>query len=265
MMHRRLVALLLVAVPAFALDEYQPAEEGVIAVDLRNAFDWGLGEYDPEGSLREPEGSPFVWSPGVQVRLGLPNLTEISLELPLAVLNKDALGADEGDWGFEQSRLGFKLGIEDWPVAVVGAVDFPLGHTAIIGDEPRWRFLVGGIAHWERKKFVIDGSVTWTVTPANEDGIRRGDVWEVLARPQYKFNSVLTPYLGGIATVTTAGKVNEVRDGQMSRLFTLQPGTFIGLNEEFIAEVQAPVTVAGDWPEAASAGIYVGLTYLMGP
>lgn len=265
MMHRRLVVLLLAAVPTFALDEYQPAEEGVIAVDLQNSLDWGIGDYDPEGTLREPFGSPLAWRPGVQVRLGLPNLTEISLELPLAVLNKDALGAKEGDWGFDQSRLGFKLGIEDWPVAVVGAVDFPMGHSVIVGDEPRWRFLAGGIAHWERKKFLIDGSVTWTVTPANEDGIRPGDVWEIVARPQYKLNPMFTPYLGGFAAVTTAGKINEVREGQMSRLITLQPGVFVTLDEEWRVELQAPLTVAGDWPESGTAGIYLGITYTMAP
>lgn len=265
MIHRRLAALLLVALPAFALDEFQPAEEGVIAVDLQNGLDWGIGDFDPDGALQEPFGSPLTWSPGVQVRLGLPNLTEISLEVPLAVLNKDALGAKEGDWGFDQSRLGFKLGIEDWPVAVVGAVSFPLGHTVIVGDEPRWRFLAGGIGHWERKKFHLDGSVTWTVTPANEDGIRPGDVWEIVVRPQYHLNTVFTPYLGGVATITTAGKVNEIRDGQMSRLVTLQPGTFVTLGEEWNLVFQAPVTVAGDWPETATAGLYLGITYTMAP
>lgn len=265
MTHRRFAALLLVALPAFALDEYQPAEEGVIAVNVQNGLDWGVGEWDPDGGLQDPVGSPLTWSPGLQVRLGLPNLTEISLELPLAVLNKDALGAPEGDWGFAQTRLGFKLGIEDLPIGVVGAVSFPLGHSAIVGDEPRWRFLAGGIGHWERKKFRIDGTVTWTVTPANEDGIRPGDVWQVVARPQYKASPVFTPYLGGVATITTAGKVNEIRTGQMSRLLTLQPGTFVTLDEEWRLELQAPVTVAGDWPEKATAGLYLGITYTMAP
>jgi len=265
MKYRRFLPLLLVALPAHALDEYQPAEEGVIAVDVMNSLDWGRGSYDPDGSLQDPVGSPFTWSPGVQMRLGLPNLTEISLVVPAAVLNKDALGEAEGDWGFYESSLGFKLGVEDWGVAVVGGVDFPIGTRKVIGDDLRWRFTAGGIGHWERKKFHIDGSVTWTVTPADDKGVRRGDEWKFIARPAWQVNDIVSPYLGGVATLTTPGKINDKRDGVYSHLLTLQPGAIFDLSEEWSCEVQAPVTVVGDYPEAASAGVYLGVTYNLIP
>ncbi|MCB9497623.1 MAG: hypothetical protein H6686_12125 [Fibrobacteria bacterium] len=262
---RRLLPMILCAAPAFAIDEYQPAEEGVIAVDLRSGFTQGLGDYDTEGRIIDPVGSPFTWSPGVQVRLGLPNVTEISLQVPLSVMNKDALRADEGDWGFQQPVLGFKLGHEDYKVAVVGAVAFPMGHKVVVGDESRWKFSVGGLAHWDRKAFLVDATVLWTATPADQDGVRRGDEWLLLARPQWRVDSTFTPYLGLVGQVRTAGKVNEIRVGQMSHLVSVQPGTFITFNEEWSAEFQIPVTIAGDWPQSASAGVYAGVTLNMGP
>lgn len=87
MKRARSLSLLLVAAPVFALDEYQPADEGVIAVDFMNSLDWRLGDYDSKGTLQTPEGNPWVWSPSAQLRLGLPNYTEISVEVPAAVMN----------------------------------------------------------------------------------------------------------------------------------------------------------------------------------
>ena len=261
----RCLALLLVAAPVFALDEYQPAEEGVIAVDLYNSVDWILGDYDGGGTIQTPQGNPWIWSPAVQLRLGLPNYTEISVEVPAAVMNKDALGEDEGDWGFYQSSLGFKLGIEDWKVALVGGVEFPMGTREMVGDDLRWKFKAGGIGHWEYKKFLIDGMVLWTVTPADNDGIARGDVWTFSARPQYAVTDALTPYLGVVADLELAGDDNGKRDGNVSHLVTLQPGLFFDLNDEWSFDFQAPVTVKGDYPQTATAGVYVGVTLNMGP
>jgi len=261
----RFLPLLLLAVPAFALDEYQPAEEGLIAVDMDNSLDWGRGSYDENGSLKSPEGSPLTWSPSVQLRMGLPNLTEISVVLPMAVMNSAALQASDWDWGFYESSLGFKLGIEDWGVAVVGGVQFPLGSRNIIGDDLRWHFTVGGIGHWQRKNFLFDGSATWTATPANDKGIRRGDLWEFIARPQYKLDSTFTPYVGLVTDLQLPGKINDKRDGVYSHVATIQPGTFIQLGDEWVGELQAPVTLLGDYPQSASVGVYVGLTLLMGP
>jgi len=265
MKFRRSLSLLLLAAPVFALDEYQPADEGVIAVDLTNSFDKGLGLYDMDGGLVAPQGGPFSWNPGLQVRLGLPNLTEISVVVPMSVRNADAMGAEEGDWGFGQSSLGFKLGLEDWGVAMVGGVEFPMGSKEMVGDDLRWRFLAGGIAHWERKKFLIDGSVVWTVTPTDNKGVRRGDEWEIIARPQYKLNAVVTPYLGVVGDLVLPGKVDEKRFGEVSHLVTLQPGTFLTLNDEWSFEVQAPVTVKGDWPQEGTVGLFLGATFNMGP
>jgi hypothetical protein len=262
---RRSLSLLLLAAPVFALDEFQPADEGVIAVDLMNSFEKPLGLFDLDGNLVAPQGGPFVWNPGVQVRLGLPNLTEISVVVPMSVRNADAMGADEGDWGFGQSSLGFKLGIEDWGVAMVGGVEFPMGSKEMVGDDLRWRFLAGGIGHWERKKFKIDGSVVWTATPTDDKGVRRGDEWRFIARPQLQLNPMFRPYLGLVGDLQLAGKVDEKRTGEVSHLLTLEPGTFVTLNEEWSFQVQAPVTVKGDWPQSGVAGIYIGTTFNMGP
>lgn len=261
----RSLFLLLVAAPVFALDEYQPADEGVIAVDLMNSLDWRIGDYDREGTLQTPEGNPWVWSPAAQLRLGLPNYTEISVEVPMAVMNKDELGESEGDWGFYQSSLGFKLGHEDWKVALVGGVEFPMGTREMVGDDLRWKFKAGGIGHWEYKKFLIDGMILWTVTPADDDGIARGDVWEFLARPQYAVTESITPYLGVVADIELPGDDNGKRDGEVSHLVTLQPGCFYELNDEWSFEFQAPVSVKGDWPQSAYAGVYAGVTLNMGP
>lgn len=261
----RIPSLLLVAVPAFALDEYQPAEEGVIAVDFYNSVDWWLGDYDSDGVIQTPEGNPWAWSPSAQLRLGLPNYTEISLEIPAVFMNKDALGEDEWDWGFYQSTLGFKMGIEEWKVALVGAVEFPMGTEKMVGDDLRWKFKLGGIGNWGYKKFAIDGMVLWTATPADNDGIARGDVWTLSARPQYAVNNLVAPYLGLVADIEMAGDDNGKRDGVVSHLLTLQPGCFLTFNDEWSMDLQAPVTVKGDAPQSATAGVYVGMTLNMGP
>lgn len=259
------LSLLLVAAPVFALDEFQPADEGVIAVDFMNSVDWTLGDYDSRGNIQEPLGNPWVWSPSAQLRLGLPNYTEISVEVPMAVMNKDALGSDEGDWGFYQSSLGFKLGFEEWKVALLGGVEFPLGSTKMVGDDLRWKFKVGANGHWEYKKFLVDGMVLWTKTPADNDGIARGDVWEFVARPQYAVLPEVTPYLGVVADLEMPGDDNGKRDGQISHLVTLEPGLFFDPTEEWSFEFKVPVTVRGDWPQSATAGIYLGTTLNMGP
>lgn len=261
----RSLSLLLVAAPIFALDEYQPAEEGVIAVDLMNSVDWGLGAYDSDGTLQTPEGNPWSWSPGVQLRLGLPNYTEISVEVPAVFMNKDALGEKEWDWGFYQSTLGFKLGLEEWKVAMVGALEFPMGTEKMVGDDLRWKFKVGGIGQWGYKQFSIDGMVLWTATPADDKGVARGDLWTFVARPQYALTPMIKPYLGAVADLELAGDDNGKRVGTVSHLVTLEPGCFLSVNDEWRFEIQAPVTVKGDWPQAASAGVYVGATLSMGP
>lgn len=252
-------ALLALSAGAFAYDEYGTVAKGKTEVDVMYTHMFGTGYYDADAKSHSIDESPAIMTPSLQVKYGIIDGLDVELGGSFVVKNKDA-----GDVsGLDKPTLDVKY-VHALGFGGLIGVNLPLGSEDIVGTDPTLALRVGPVLAKTIDKVVLNGWALYTLNFEDKDKIKAADGLDVYFKPQYNVTDKIGPYLG-IDYQTSIGKnqyVDEftgetVKEDPKSYLVTLKPGVNYVIDGTYSAELNVPVTVAGQ-NNGASVSVYVG-------
>lgn len=250
---------LFAATGAFAFDYTLPVAKGTLEGDVMFGRNAGTGYYDDDGENQDISGSPAVMTPALQVKYGIMDGLDVSLQLDYEMRNEDA-----GDVsGIDRPDLGVKYVVPDLGVGGFLNVSLPFGSEDIAGDEPATT-IFGGVLYGKTfDKIEVNAAAGYAFN--TEDGAKeKQDEIDIYAQGQYNVNEMVGPYLGIGFDKTLEKQVdgNGV-DKSSGYLLTLKPGANVTLNDKMACELSVPVTVMGA-NNPAAWGIAAGFYYSIG-
>jgi len=252
-------ALLALSAGAFAYDEYGTVAKGKTEVDVMYTHMFGTGYYDADAKSHSIDESPAIMTPSLQVKYGIIDGLDVELGGSYVVKNKDA-----GDVsGLDKPTLDVKY-VHALGFGGLIGVNLPLGSEDIVGTDPTLALRVGPVLAKTIDKVVLNGWALYTLNFEDKDKIKAADGLDVYFKPQYNVTDKIGPYLG-IDYQTSIGKSKfafgdeSIEVDPKFYLVTLKPGVNYVINETYSAELNVPVTVAGQYAEnKASVSVYVG-------
>lgn len=252
-------ALLALSAGAFAYDEYGTVAKGKTEVDVMYTHMFGTGYYDADAKSHSIDESPAIMTPSLQVKYGIIDGLDVELGGSYTSSNKDA-----GDLsGLNKPQLDVKY-VHALGFGGLIGVDLPFGSTDMVGENPTVALRVGPVLAKTIDKVVLNGWALYTLNFEDKDKNKSADGLDVYFKPQYNVTDKIGPYLG-IDYQTSIGKSKfafgdeSIEVDPKFYLVTLKPGVNYVINETYSAELNVPVTVAGQYAEnKASVSVYVG-------
>lgn len=256
-------SLLLVSLPALALDEKPLLEQGGMEFGLRFGFDATYEMLDESWNFQDATSPspPVAYATEASFKYGMNEKSDLEVTLPWAYRDKDYARLENRTasyGGFDRIQLAAKIGLAKTGAGLVAGFYFPLGHQKIVGFNPEWGFTLGAFGGYKKGNWWTDGLTTWSTTPENSSGFQPGDRTQLLARGGVQLDQGVAPTLAiGYDLVGSSTQKGKETGVSVHRI-TATPGCLLQLDEDWNLDVRLPVVVAGANTHA-SAGLSVGI------
>jgi hypothetical protein len=256
-------SILLVSLPAFALDEKPLLEQGGMEFGFRFGFDATYQMLDESWAFSSAQSpsAPVAYASEAVFKYGMNERSVLEVSLPWALRDKDYAsleGRTESYGGFDRIQLAAKIELAKTGAGLVAGFYFPLGHQKIVGFNPEWGFTLGAFGGYRKGSWWADGLTTWSTTPQTSSGFKPGDMTHLLARAGVQLDQGVAPTFAMAYQHVGSATQNDKETGLEVHRITATPGCLLQLDEEWTLDVRLPVVVGGANAHA-SAGLSVGI------
>jgi len=257
MSHKLMVASftgILMATASFALDEYNPVPARVMQINVGGERSTITGTYQDtwESDGAENENNPF--SLPMQGKFGLMDNLEGSMEVNYLIQD------DSGHTGLDRPRLGLKY-LD--PVRGLGgflAIALPVGFEDIMNAGNYATLTFGAMYNKTFPMLNLKSNVSYSFNSEDNHNSKIDDI-RLFAKPEYplplKGLTSRGQYLGLNLGMSYDFMFNREVNGKSSddgaHLFLVVPGAYYTLNRIVSAELQFPITLAGQFMEETRA------------
>lgn len=256
-------SLLLVSLPALALDEKPLLEPGGMEFGLRFGFDATYQMLDNSWNFQNATSpsAPVAYASEAVFKYGMNEKSDLEVTLPWASRDKDYAVLENRTAsyaGFDRIQLAAKIGLAKTGAGLVAGFYFPLGQEKIVGFNPEWGFTLGAFGGYKKGIWWANGLTTWSTTPKTSSGFQPGDMTQLLSRGGLQLDQGVAPNLALAYSLMGSPTQNGKETGVAVHKITVTPGCLLQLDEDWSLDVRLPVVVAGANVHA-SAGLSVGI------
>lgn len=256
-------SILLVSLPALALDEKPLLEQGGMEFGFRFGFDATYQMLDESWNFSSAPSpsAPVAYGSEAVFKYGMNEKSALEISMPWAWRDKDYASLENRTasyGGFDRVQLAAKIGLAKTGAGLVAGFYFPLGHQKIVGFNPEWGFTLGAFGGYRKGIWWADGLTTWSTTPKTSSGFQPGDMTQLLSRGGVQLDQGVAPTLAMSYNHWGSATQDGKETGESVHKIAVTPGCLLQLDEDWSLDVRLPVVVAGANVHA-SAGLSVGI------